>query len=102
MATGWRMETKLDRHGERTWNSAVADADDSAKPGKRRLQVIEDRQIFIDILRGLEFDTLQGLWDFAKYYDTIDPAVLREDLSIQGCGFTKIALTMLVHFAPMY
>lgn len=33
MATGWCMETKLDRHGERAWNSTVADADDSAKPG---------------------------------------------------------------------
>ena len=101
MASDWRMETKLDRHGERAWNSAVADADDSAKPGKCCLHVMEDRQIFIDILRGLEFDTLQGLWDFVKFYDTIDPAVLREELSIQGYGFTKIALTMLVHFAPM-
>ena len=62
---------------------------------------MEDRQIFIDILRCLEFDTLQGLWDFVRFYDTIDPAVLREELSIQGYGFTNIALTMLVHFAPM-
>ena len=101
MATGWRMETKLDRRGERAWNSEKADVDDSAKPGKCCLHVMEDRQIFIDILRGLEFDTLQGLWDFVKFYDTIDPAVLREELSIQGYGFTKTALTMLVHFAPM-
>ena len=101
MATGWCMETKVDRHGERAWSSAVADADDSAKPGECYLHVMEDRQIFIDILRGLEFDTRQRLWDFVKFYHTIDPAVLREELSIQGYGFTKIALTMLVRFAPM-
>ena len=82
------METKLDRHGERAWNSAVADVDDSAKPGKCCLHVMEDRQILIDILRVLEFDTLQGLWDFVKFYDTIDPAVLREELSVQGYGFS--------------
>ena len=57
--------------------------------------------MFIDILRSLNFDTLQGLWGFVKFYDSIDPAVLKEELSIQGYGFTRIALTMLVHFAPM-
>ena len=101
MASGWRMDTKLDRRGERVWNSAVADVDDSAKPGKCCLHVMEDRQIFTDILRSLEFDTMQGLWGFVKFNDTIDPAVLREELSIQGYGFTKTALTMPVHFAPM-
>ena len=79
----------------------MADEDDSAKPGKCCLHVMEDRHIFIDLLRSLEFDTLQGLWDFFKFHDTIDPAVLREELSSQGHGFIKIALTMLVHFAPM-
>ena len=49
----------------------------------------------------MDFDTLQGLWGFVKFYDSIDPAVLRGELSAQGYGFTKIALTMLVHFAPM-
>ena len=66
MSSGWRMGTKLDRHGERAWNAAVADQDDSAKPGKRCLHVMEDRQIldrqiFLDILHSLNFDTLQGL-----------------------------------------
>ena len=62
---------------------------------------MEDWQIFPDILRSLNFDTLQGLWGFVKFiYDSIDPAVMREELSTQGYGFTKIALTMLVHFAP--
>ena len=36
-----------------------------------------------------------------QFYDTIDPAVLCEELSNQGYGYTKTALTMLVHFAPM-
>ena len=49
---------------------------------------MEDRQIFLDILRSLEFDT-------------IDPQMLRAELSNQGYGYTKTALTMLVHFAPM-
>ena len=31
----------------------------------------------------------------------MDPAVLREELSTQGYGYTKTALTMLVHFVPM-
>lgn len=101
MASGWRMDTKLDKHGERAWNSAVADVDDSAKPGKCCLHVMEDRQIFIDILRSLESDTLQGLLDFVNFYDAIDPAVPREELIIQGYGLTKTAFTMLGHFAPM-
>ena len=25
MASGWRMDTKLGKHGERAWNAAVAD-----------------------------------------------------------------------------
>ena len=95
------MDTKLDKHGERAWNTAVADQNDSAKLGKCCLHVMEDRQTFLDILRSLNFDTLQGLWGFVKSYDSIDPAVLREGLSIQGYGFTNIALTMLVHVAPM-
>ena len=66
MASGWRVDTKLDRNGERAWNTAVADQDDSAKPGKCCLHVIEDRWIFLDILRSLEFDTMQGLWGFVK------------------------------------
>ena len=101
MASGWRMDTKLDKQGERAWDSAMADVDDSAKPGKCCLHLMEDLQICIDLLRSLEFDTLQALWGFVQFYDTIDLAVLREELSIQGYGFTKIALTMLVHFAPM-
>ena len=44
---------------------------------------------------------MQGLWDFVKSHDTIDPAVLREELSTQGYGYTKTALAMLVHFTPM-
>lgn len=51
---------------------------------------MEDRRIFLDILRSLNFDTMQGLWGFVKFYDSIDPAVLREELSIQGYGFMKI------------
>ena len=62
---------------------------------------MEDRQIFLDILRSLEFDTMQGLWGFVQFYDTIDLAILREELSNQGYGYTKTALTMLVHVAPM-
>ena len=79
----------------------MADQDDFAKPGKCCLHVMEDMQIFLDILRSLNFDTLQGLWGFVKFYDSNDPAVLREELITQGYGFTTIALTMLVHFAPM-
>ena len=101
MGSGWRVDTKLDREGERAWNTAVADEDDSARPGKCCLHVMEDRQIFLDILRSLEFDSMQGLWDFVKFYGTIDPAVLREELGTQGYGYTQTTLTMLVRFAPM-
>ena len=59
------------------------------------------RQIFIDILRALGSDILQGLWGFIKFYDSIDPQILLTELSTQGYGYTKLALTMLVHFAPM-
>ena len=89
MASGWRVDTGLDQAGERAWNSEVADDNDSARPGSCCLHVMEDRQIFLDILRSLEFDTMQGLWDFVKFYDSIDPAVLREELSTQGYGYTK-------------
>ena len=43
MASGWRVDTKLDQPGERAWNAAVADEDDSARPGKYCLHVVEDR-----------------------------------------------------------
>ena len=44
---------------------------------------------------------MQGLLDFIEFYDSINPAVLREELSTQGYGYTKTALTMLSRFAPM-
>ena len=66
MASGWRVGTKLDQAGERAWYTAVADEDDSARPGKCCLHLMEDRQHFLDILRSLEFDTMQGLWGFRK------------------------------------
>lgn len=53
MASGWRVDTKLGQAGERAWNSAVADEDDSARPGSCCLHTMEDRQIFLDILRSL-------------------------------------------------
>ena len=40
MASGWKMDTKLDKQGERARNTAVADEDDSAKPDKRCLHVM--------------------------------------------------------------
>ena len=49
---------------------------------------MKDRQIFLDILRSLQFDTMQGLWGFVKFYDTIGPAILRAELSNQGYGYT--------------
>ena len=54
MASGWRVDTKLDQAGERAWNTAVADEDDSARPGKCCLHLMEDRRIFLDILRSLD------------------------------------------------
>ena len=73
MASGWRCDTKLDANGERVWNAQVADENDAARPGSCCLHVMEDRQIFIDILRALGCDALQGLWGFTKFYDSIDP-----------------------------
>ena len=64
MAPGWRCDTKPDANGERAWNAHVADENDAARPGPRRLHVMQDRQIFIDILQALGFDALQDLWDF--------------------------------------
>ena len=61
MASGWRCDAKLDAKGERAWNAHVADENDVARPGSCCLHVLEDRQIFIDILRPLGFDTVQGL-----------------------------------------
>ena len=51
---------------------------------------MEDRQISLDILRALGFDTLQALWGFIKFYDTIDPQVLFTELGTQGYGHTKL------------
>ena len=100
MASGWRCDTKLGPKGERAWNTQVADDKDVARLGSCCLYVMEDRQVFLDILRALGFDTLQSLLEFIKFYDTIDPQVLFTELSTQGYGHTKLALTMLVHFAP--
>ena len=62
---------------------------------------MESRQVFLDILKALKYDTMEGLWDFVKFYDTLDPYVLLRQLRHLQYGATKTALTMLVHFAPM-
>ena len=64
---------RLDSRGERAWNEAIADPDDAARPGSSCLYSMEARQIFLDILRAFRFDTLEGLWHFVKFYDTLDP-----------------------------
>ena len=100
MASGWRCDTKLDAKGERAWNAPVADEHDAARPGSCCLHMMEDRQILIDILQALGFDTLQDLWGCIKFYDSIDPQMLFTGLGNQEYGHTKTALTMLVHLAP--
>ena len=80
MASGWRLYVRLDSKGERAWNSAIADPDDAARPGSSCFYSMEARQISLDILRALRFDTLEGLWGFVKFYDTLDPYVLLKQL----------------------
>ena len=46
--------------------------------------------------------SLQGLWDFVKFHDSIDPQVLYEEMTLQVYGHTKLARTMIVHNAPCY
>ena len=33
MASGWRLDVRLDSKGERAWCSAIADTDDAARAG---------------------------------------------------------------------
>lgn len=94
MALGWRHDTKLGAKGERAWNTHVADDKDAARPCSPCLHVMEDRQIFLDILRALGFDTLQGLLDFIKSYDMIDPQVLFTELGTQGYDFAPMVLKL--------
>ena len=68
MTSGWRVDTKLDQAGERAWNIAVADEEDSARPGKCCFHVMEDRGIFLVILRSLEFDIMQGLFGISESF----------------------------------
>ena len=67
MASGWRCDTRLGAREERAWNSPVVDTKDAARPGSCCLHVMEDRQIFLDLLRALGFDTLQGLGGYIKF-----------------------------------
>ena len=85
---------------ERAWVCKIADTDDAAKPGSSCLYAMETRQILLDMLKALEYDTMEGLWDFVKFYDTLDPYVLLGRLRHLEYGRTKTALTMLVHYAP--
>ena len=91
MASGWRVDTKLDQPREGAWNVVVADEDNSARPCKCCLNVMEDRQMSLDILRSLEFDTMQGLWDFVKFHDAVESPVLSSARSsaIKGMGARK-------------
>lgn len=62
----------------------VADAKDAARTGSSCLHVMENRIIFIGLLRALGFDTLQGLWGFIKFYDTIGPMFSSPSLALRG------------------
>ena len=61
---------------------------------------MEDRQIFLDMLRSLEFDTMQGLWDFVENTIQLTLQSFAKNLARKRMGYTNTALTMLVHFAP--
>ena len=61
MASGWRLDVRLDTKGERAWCAAIADPDDAARPGSSCLYSMEARQIVLDILRALRYDTMEGL-----------------------------------------
>ena len=100
MASGWRLDVRLDAGPERAWVHTIADTDDAARPGSSCLYAMESRQMFLDMLRALEYDTMVGLWDFVKFYDTLDPHILLGRLRHLNYGATKTALTMLVHYTP--
>ena len=100
MASGWRLDVRLDAAQERAWVRQIADTDDAAKPGSSCLHAMETRQILLDMLKALDYDTVEGLWDFVKFYDTLDPYVLLGRLRHLEYGSTKTALTMMVHYAP--
>ena len=71
MASGWRLDVLLEAKGERAWCAAVADPDDAARPGSTCLYSRETRQMFLDILRALRFDTMECFCDFVQFYDTL-------------------------------
>ena len=101
MASGWRCDARRGAKEERAWNTHVAETKDAARPGSCCLHVMEDRQIFLDLLWALGVDTLQGLWDFIKFYDTIDPRSCSPNLVRTGTATRSSPSPMLVHFAPM-
>ena len=102
MASGWRCDARLGVKEEGARNTHVVDTKDVAWPGSCCLHLMEDRHIFLDLLRALGVDTLQGLWGFIKFYETIDTQVLFTELDTRRYGHTKLAVTMLVHCAPMF
>lgn len=59
MASSWRIDTKLDQPGERAWDAEVVGEIDSAQTGSCCLHAMGDMQIFLDILRSFQFDTMQ-------------------------------------------
>ena len=100
MASGYRMYTSLEEKIDKQWNIDNSHADDSCKPETSCLRAAEERLIEQEILVNTDYQTLVILWDFVKFYDTIQYDVLANECKFNNYGRKKTAMSMMVHAAP--
>ena len=99
-ASGYRMYTSLEEGIDKRWNADNSHEDDSCKPETSCLRAAEERLIEQEILVNNDFQTLVILWDFVKFYDTMQYDVLGDECEANGYGKRKTAIAMMVHAAP--
>lgn len=84
----------------RQWDLENGRADDTASKGVESEFALYVRQIEIEQATHLGYYFAQVSVDIAKYYDSIDPSVLSDDLIRQDFPPELVALALQGHFIP--
>ena len=96
-----RIDCKLDSFKERAFNTSIAGADDTSRPGSSCLRTMEDRMIFIYQLSVCNLEVMVALWDLGKFYDTIPFPLIRPELNLFDYPKTTTTRILIQHGAPM-
>ena len=99
-STVYRLLMELDNQEVAAFEAAEAFECDSAKAGSSAIVAAEDRALETELAKAEGQHVLVVLWDFTKFFDTINVQVLFEEAAKLGFPLRQLLLSTIVHHSP--